>query len=770
MRGPRRSLVLSTAALAVAGTLAAQPGSASADPGEDRPPRASTGASGDLTPVGPDLRDGKLALDRGSLAAAKRRLAARSDAPGAEPVASAVGDVKTWPALDFTTSDAYVKDYTLRGIGDHIQVWVAEDREFPDGDCRNALGLTEITDAQVTGFVTEFDTNIHPEESAAFSVPPERTGSSAGLPEQLDLPADYYQVPAVESDDTVVLVDNVRDDNFHEPTSTDGQTFTAGFFSPDFNQLVDRNVMTIDAFDWLHRTGATPPDDRSDPEYAACAAANDVADDRAYGTPRPRSYEGTFAHEYQHLLESYADPDEVTWVDEGLADYAQTLVGYVDPSLAADDPAADSHIASFLGFGGAHFGGPENSLTLWGDQGAPEILADYGAAYTMMEYLRDKYGADILTDLHRAPGNGLTGLDDVLAARGATRSARRTLHDWAAAMALDTATSSDPRWAPDGPLSVETLRATVNWRSKQAFGSPGAPPNGSDYVRFRDEDGRYLRAKALRSLSFRGARTLAPTPVEWSSVAAPPDATTPDSTCDAVPAETGGQALYSGCGRNLDRSIARAVSVPDGAARLTFDALWDAEAGWDFAFVQVSTDGGSSWTSLGATDTTTEHDPDAVPEVVDKLPGFTGDSGSWKSQAVDLSAYAGQQVLLGFRYVTDPNVDEAGIWLRNIAVGGVAVPTDPAGWQSYTQVKPVAVSGFTVRLVGLSASGVRAHSRTLRLDRGFRVALRRQALRQAVGKRSRLVGAIVTYDEPTETLTPYARYRLTVNGHPQPGG
>ncbi len=770
MRGSRRLVILSTsAALAVGGTLAVQPGSASADPGEDRPPGPSSRANGDLTPVGPDLDDGKVMLTPRALAAAKRRLSARSVAPSAEPTASAVGDVKTWLASD-DTAGTYLKDYTLRGIGEHIQVWVAEDRAFPDGDCRNTLGLTAVTDAQVAGFVTEFDTNIYPKESAAFSVPPERTGSAARLPGLVDLPADYYQVPAAEGDDTVVLVDNVRDSNFYDPTSPDGKTYTAGFFSSPFNALVDRNVMTIDAFDWLHRTGSTPPDDQADAEYVACSAAQAVQGNRAYGRPRPRLYEGVFAHEYQHLLESYADPDEGNWVNEGLSDYAQTLVGYVDARQAPDDPAADTHIASFLGFGGADFGGPENSLTVWGDQGAPEILADYGAAYTMVMYLQDKYGPDILTELHRAPGNGLKGLDDVLDLQGATRSARRTVLDWAAAMALDTATARDPRWAPDGPLSVDTLTAKVNWRTRQAFGTPGAPPNGSDYVRFRDEDGRYLRAKALRTLRFRGARTLEPAPVEWTSVTGPPDATAAGTTCGSVPAGTGSQALYSGCGDGLDRSIARPVTVPVGAASLTFDALWDTEAGWDFAFVQVSTDGGASWRSLPATDTTADHDPGAVPEVVDKLPGFTGDPGAWKSQSVDLSAYAGQQVLLGFRYVTDPSVDEAGIWVRNIAVGGVAVPTAVAGWRTYTQIRPVAVRGFGVQLVGLAARGGRVHYRALKLDRGFRAGLRRPGLLKAFGKRSRLVGAIVTYDEPTETVSQYARYRLTLNGDLQPGG
>ena len=41
-------------------------------------------------------------------------------------------------------------------------------------------------------------------------------------------------------------------------TSRPPRPTSPGFFSSQFNDLVDRNVMTIDAFDWLHRTGAEP--------------------------------------------------------------------------------------------------------------------------------------------------------------------------------------------------------------------------------------------------------------------------------------------------------------------------------------------------------------------------------------------------------------------------------------------------------------------------------------------------------------------------------
>ena len=73
--------------------------------------------------------------------------------------------------------------------------------------------------------------------------------------------------------------------------------------------------MTIDAFDWLHRTGANPVDE---PTGDLCSSR----------PARARLYEGVFAHEYQHLLQHYTDPNEVNFVNEGLSDFAISLVGY----------------------------------------------------------------------------------------------------------------------------------------------------------------------------------------------------------------------------------------------------------------------------------------------------------------------------------------------------------------------------------------------------------------------------------------------------------
>ena len=765
MARTRRAAVWATAASAAMIATMALHAPAQANPSDPGPAKIAKGKNGDIRKVGTNYNHGrKLPISKAESqkapAAAQAQVAANGDAE--------VGDVKSWLALDDTQNRIYRKNYTLRGLGNNIEVWVANDRAFPSStDCRNQLNLTDITDGQVSNFINEFDNNIYPKESQSFSVPPDRDGSNSLIPGPNGDPQ-YYKAGADQADDIVVLVDNVRDDNYYDPTGPTGKTYIAGFFYSIFNEYVDRNVMTIDAFDWLHRTGATPPDDSAKPEYQACA--NELGRP-GLGTSAPHQYEGTFAHEYQHLLEYYEDPDELSWINEGLSDYAQTLVGYVDTRISPDAKGADGHIKCFDGYQDPSFGGPENSLTNWQDQGAAEILCDYGAAYSFMNYLYSHYGEKFMSALHREDGGGMTGLNTVLQQFGSKETAMSTIHKWAAEQALDQALDQGRKLTGGRASDYQAsfLNSKINWDNPQAYNSPGAPANGSDYVRLRNAAGTYLSAKQLRSIQFTGDTTLAPDPVEWTAEATPPNDTSAVS-CGDNPAGSAPAALYSGCGDNLDRSIARQVSVPASGGQLSFETLYNTEPGWDFGFVQVSTDGGQTWKSLATEDTTSDHDPGAVPQVTSQLPGFTDDSGTWKTEHADLTPYAGKDVLIGFRYITDPGTTGAGYWVRNIDAAGTTLPSDSlAGWKSYSQFNPQKVHGFTVQLIAIDDKG-KAWIYQLPLNSSFSGSLSGDPLDVALGKTATVVSAIVMQDDPTETVTKQAGYQLKVNGVLQPGG
>ena len=132
---------------------------------------------------------------------------------------------------------------------------------------------------------------------------------------------------------------------------------------------------------------------------------------------------------------------------------------------------------------------------------------------------------------------------------------------------------------------------------------------------------------------------------------------------------------YSGAGNNLDNYMYKSFTLASGSS-LTAMVNFDIEFDWDYAYLVVSTDGGASWNDV-ETNWSTTTDPNGQNFGY----GITGSSGGWSTLTADLSAYTGD-VLLGFRYWTDPAVVEPGFMIDDIAVTGY--PFDDAesdaGW------------------------------------------------------------------------------------------
>lgn len=442
----------------------------------------------DTIDVGPDYNEGR------PLPIANRALPIEYFSSRSE-----VDDRKFWFALDDARGEIYLKRFQLRAKGPNVEVWVTPDLSFPSGDCRNDERIT-VTRRQLRYLVDQFDNNIYPRESRAFSRPPDRDGSNAEASNYVDVGPRYYRGPGEK---IVVLVDNVRDANYYDTNNANNRPYIIGFFYSGFAELTDRNVMTIDGYDWIHRTRADPPHE-PDP--------NDLCLSRP---ARPHLIEETLAHEYQHLLEYYEDPNETNWLNEGLSDWAQTLTGYADPRRTVAERGFDRHIECFLGFCNQLTDynpnptdmGPENSLTEWEDQGSDEILADYGAAYTFMEMLSTRYGRSFMKSLHRNNYDGFRSVRRILRARSIATTPNDLVADWAATMALDQVLDDGAVLSGGNAaeLQVRTLTGRINWDTTHTYDTPGAPPNGSDYVRLRDRNGRYLSAGQIDTISFAPA-------------------------------------------------------------------------------------------------------------------------------------------------------------------------------------------------------------------------------------------------------------------------
>jgi len=177
------------------------------------------------------------------------------------------------------------------------------------------------------------------------------------------------------------------------------------------------------------------------------------------------------------------------------------------------------------------------------------------------------------------------------------------------------------------------------------------PSFGTDYIAFRDW-------KKPGWISFDGDDT----------------ATLPSWTLTA-------DGWYSGTGADLaNYLLAGNAYVDPGDPTLIIVTRYGLESYWDFGFVQVSTDGGMTWTSLASAYTTYDYDPSAHPDIIANLPGLTDynpDFPDWNTMDFNLEAYAGQNVMIGFRYMTDWAVTYEGWWIDSAAVGETALTLQP---------------------------------------------------------------------------------------------
>ena len=136
-------------------------------------------SSGDVIEVG----NAKVKMPTTSPVAGIKGATARAGVAAAAAESPPVGTKKFWPLIDFASGGAYFERFTLRAVGTKIEIWVSDTLDFPAADCRNDGVRNVITDAQSTYFAGQFDGNMYPKMSAAFSSPPSRDGNG-GLLEQ----------------------------------------------------------------------------------------------------------------------------------------------------------------------------------------------------------------------------------------------------------------------------------------------------------------------------------------------------------------------------------------------------------------------------------------------------------------------------------------------------------------------------------------------------------------------------------------------------------
>jgi hypothetical protein len=349
------------------------------------------------------------------------------------------------------------------------------------------------------------------------------------------------------------------------------------------------------------------------------------------------------AHEFVHMIQEASDRNDVSWMNEGFAEVGVMLNGY---------SVGDGQFYYVMN--------PDLQLTAWADNSSPDFSSHYGQSFLFLAYFLDRFGEEVTKALTSNPVNDIESVDDTLVALNITDpetgepiTADDVFMDWAATMHLMDGSVGDGRYQyknyPDAPQISET--ETVSTCPNSINGTVNQ--YGMDYYTI-DCSGEY-------TLNFTGSTVTGLLPVD---------------------AHSGSYSFWSNMGNESDMTLTREfdLSGASGPVSLSFWTWYDIEEDWDYVYVEASTDG-EAWEILN-TPSGTDYNPSGNSYGW----GYTGQTGIWKQEEVDLSQYAGQTVQIRFEYITDAAVNGEGFLVDDIQIDALDYQedfeADHGGWEA----------------------------------------------------------------------------------------
>jgi immune inhibitor A len=351
--------------------------------------------------------------------------------------------------------------------------------------------------------------------------------------------------------------------------------------------------------------------------------------------PGTSFYDGVLAHEFQHMIHWANDRNEETWMNEGCSELAAYLNGH--------DPG---------GFDWLFVADPDVQLTTWPEGGSSG--AHYGGSYLFMAYFLGRFGEDVMKRVVAHPANGAAGFDAVLAEYGLTFD--DVFADWLVANYVDNLSGAGVHAKvrhiyPHHVVGPVTLDATHDTYPVQRQST--VHQYAADYTE--------LSGRGDLLITFRGDNQVKLVPEE---------------------AHSGQYAWWSNRGDDSDTRLTRAFDLRSlGSATLQVWMWYDIEEDWDYAYVEISTDGGQTWDVLvGPSSTTSDPNGNGFGSA------YTGWSGGWIEERFDLTPHTGREVLLRFEYVTDDAVNRSGWLIDDIRIPELGYEDDfesgPGEWQA----------------------------------------------------------------------------------------
>jgi immune inhibitor A len=368
-------------------------------------------------------------------------------------------------------------------------------------------------------------------------------------------------------------------------------------------------------------------------------------------------FDGILAHEFQHMIHWAEDRNERTWVNEGLSELAAQVSGY--------DVGGSDYVFSLT---------PDTQLTTWTE--LEDSGPHYGASYLFLAYFLEQFGEEAIRRLVAEPADSIAGFEALLSDLDPDRAFQDLFADWLIANYLDDWDLEAGRYGYKD-LEVEPPAHAARYRSYPVQQQATVHQYAADYILLEGE-GDY-------TVEFTGTQIV-----------------------PLVGNEThGGQfQWWSGRGDEGDATLTRTFDLT-GLESATLQAwMWyDLETDYDYAYVEVSIDGGETWDLLANENTTNSN-----PSGNSYGPAFTGFSGGgeqavWSQETFDLTPYAGRPLLVRFEVITDEALDHPGLAVDDISIPELGytdgVEESDGGWQAagWMRVTDHVPQEFLVQLI-----------------------------------------------------------------------
>jgi hypothetical protein len=353
------------------------------------------------------------------------------------------------------------------------------------------------------------------------------------------------------------------------------------------------------------------------------------------------------AHEFQHMVHWNLDRNEDTWLTEGFSELTEHLLGFevsgFDYLYAQDTDIPLLHWPSQPGSAGKH----------------------YGQSFLFMTYMYDRFGAEAIHTIAQNPENGLRSIEEMLIQieaedplTGRSLTIDDLFMDWGISLVLQDPDLSEGQYglrsyrgAPQAQFSEMYHQCPLQKQSHQVS------QYGFDFILIECQD--------EFDLLFTGE---------------------PYSRITTSDPHSGNFAYWSNKGDSSDTMLTRSFDFrdADGPIQIDYWTWYHIEDDYDYLYFEVSTNDGETWQIL-PTQSGTSDDPsgNSYGWAYNGLSG-NQDTPIWIKESVDLSAYAGQEVLLRFEYITDTAVNTEGFLLDDVSIDAVGYEEDfeqgSGGW------------------------------------------------------------------------------------------